>query len=97
MYGTIARMKVKEGHEQALLELERTELASNRGVAPEFLYVYKLDGSKNEYLMVVAFESQEAYRKNAESPEQHERYQRVMEHLDSPPEWSDGQIIFSHP
>ena len=96
MYGTVARMKAKSGHEDALLELQREELQLAEADQIGFLYVYKLDGSENEYIMVVGFESKEAYKTNAESPEQHERYLRYMEHMDGDPEWNDGEIILAH-
>jgi hypothetical protein len=47
------------------------------------------------FMLVVGFESEEAYRKNAESPEQHARYEKYRALLDADPEWYDGEIAFS--
>lgn len=62
-----------------------------------FQHVYRLDSDNNEYFMVVAFESREAYVANADSPEQHERYLKYREMLESEPAWHDGEIVFSYP
>jgi hypothetical protein len=45
----------------------------------------------------VAFESKEAYQKNAASPEQNARYEEYRALLDADPEWHDGEIIASYP
>jgi hypothetical protein len=48
-------------------------------------------------MLVVGFESKEAYRANAESPEQNARYEQYVQLLDGPPEWNDGEIAYSFP
>jgi hypothetical protein len=45
--------------------------------------------------MAVVFSSKEAYVKNAESPEQNSRYEAFMELLEGPPEWHDGEVVYS--
>lgn len=55
-----------------------------------------MDADQREYFLVVGFESREAYVANANSPEQHERYLRFRELLESDPEWHDGEIPYSH-
>ena len=44
-------------------------------------------------MLAVGFKDKEAYVANAQSPEQHERYLQMIEHLESEPEWQDGEII----
>ncbi len=39
------------------------------------------------------FESEEAYRKNAESPEQHRRWQQLRSILEVDIEWHDGDVM----
>lgn len=95
MYGTVARMKVKEGHEQALLDLEQQELSARGENSPSFVYIYRLDGTDRDYMIAVGFESKDAYTANAGSPEQHARYLRLIEHLEGDPDWSDGEIVFA--
>ena len=92
MYGTVARMRVKPGSEQKLLELgRRADMRSIPGLVAEA--VYRLDGRPDEYMLVVAFESKEAYLANASSPEQHRRYLEYRELLAADPEWNDGKIV----
>ena len=43
--------------------------------------------------MSVVFESEEAYKKNADSPEMNTEYRRMLEHLQGEPEWHDGHVI----
>lgn len=95
MYGTIARFRMKPGMEQRFEEFSRQEVPQLPGFV--FQHVYRMDADPNEYYLVVAFESREAYQANATSPKQHERYQQYSELMDSEPEWHDGEIMFSSP
>jgi quinol monooxygenase YgiN len=95
MYGSIARMKVKPGMLQALQEWERGARQDIPGMV--FSHTYQSDADPNEIWIVVAFESREAYRKNAESPEMNAMYQEYRAKLEADPEWHDGEIISSHP
>jgi quinol monooxygenase YgiN len=96
MYGTVARLHVKPGMEEKLRQLDQEE--RNRKV-PGFVFehVYRLDSNPNEYLLVVGFTDREAYRANADSPDQNARYVRFRELLTADPEWHDGEIIASFP
>ena len=92
MYGTVARVKVKPGMEEKFVALGRSaEMRSIPGLAAEA--VYRLDKGENEYMLVVAFESKEAYVRNAQSPEQNQRYVAFRELLAADPEWNDGEIV----
>jgi quinol monooxygenase YgiN len=92
MYGTVARMKVKPGMEQKLMALSQSQdMRSIPGLVAEA--VYKLDGKPDEYILVVAFDSKEAYQANAGSPDQHKRYLELRELLAADPEWNDGEIV----
>ena len=95
MYGTIARMKLKPGAEAEMTRMIRETAPQIPGFA--FQHIYKLDAGSNEYLIVIGFESKGAYVANANSPEQHERYQQYVNLLAAPPEWNDGEIISSLP
>jgi hypothetical protein len=48
-------------------------------------------------MLVVGFESKEAYKKNAESPEMHQMYTEYRKFLAADPEWHDGEIVESQP
>ena len=91
MYGTIARLQVKPGMLDELQRFGREEVDGLPALT--FQYVIQSDDDPNEMWLVVGFESREAYKTNADSPEQHERYLRFRSLLDADPEWHDGEYI----
>jgi quinol monooxygenase YgiN len=94
MYGTGARMKVKPGRVEQIMELTREfEAAQVPGWVGE--YVYQMDADANEYYAAIIFESKEAYQANANRPEQDAFYRRFVELLEEEPEWHDGEIVYS--
>ncbi len=93
MYGTVARMKAKPGTEEQFLALNEAGSTISGLV---FEHVFRLDSGDNEYLLVVGFESKEAYMANANSPEMHEMYLAYRELLETEPEWNDGEVILSN-
>ncbi len=96
MYGTVARMKVIPGHEDEIRRIT-DEWAEDRGSAhgEVAVYVYKLDNSPNEYIMVAVFTDRDSYVRNAADPETDRWYRQLREHLEADPEWNDGEIIQS--
>jgi quinol monooxygenase YgiN len=96
MYGTVARLRIKPGAEEKLRELSRD--AEEVGM-PGFVFehIYRLDADPNEFILAVGFENKEAYVANANSPEQHARYEQYRALLAADPEWNDGEIIHSFP
>ncbi len=94
MYGTIARLRVKAGMEERL-----TELAANEQFPPEQRaeYVYRSASEPGIYYLIVVFTSEAAYRRNAERPETHASYERLLQFLEGEPEWRDGAIVHSYP
>jgi heme-degrading monooxygenase HmoA len=96
MYGTVARLTLKPGMHERFVQLGREiEAQGSPGWVAEC--IYQADTNPDEYFMAVIFESKEAYRKNAESPEQDSIYRRMRELLVADPEWHDGQVIFAKP
>ena len=94
MYGTVCRFQIKPGMEAKLVELTHEyESMSLVGISAE--YVYRMDSSASEYYMAVIFESEEAYKKNAASPEQDARYRKFRALLAGEPEWHDGTIVYA--
>lgn len=91
MYGTIARLRVKEGREADLLS--HLDQYRTGGLAPGFVAsaVYRADAGG--HWLAVVFESEEAYKANADSPEQNARYQEFRALLDADPEWHDGNVV----
>ena len=92
MYGTIARLRLKEGAEA---ELDRLNQEFRTLDVPGYIgeYIYRMDADPSEYYMVVLFATKEDYWKNAESAEQQERYGAFRALLAADPEWHDGEII----
>lgn len=99
MYGTLARMRLKQGAEedfrQLMDEMSADGEANMRGWVSTS--VYRADSDPREVWIAVAFRDREAYHANAQSPEQDERYQKMRALLDADPEWHDGEIIAGGP
>lgn len=95
MYGTVARLQVKPGKEAELQRLGQEMAPQIPGFA--FQHVFRSEGDPNELYLVVGFDSEQAYRDNAASPEQHQRYEQFRALLNADPEWHDGKIIDSYP
>lgn len=90
MYGTIAKVQTDAGKIDEL-----KALAQRLGTAPGQLgrLVYQMDANPNELFLVALFESRQAYWDNAQSPEQHARYQEMSVLFTSEPEWHDGAVV----
>jgi quinol monooxygenase YgiN len=96
MYGTVARLRIKPGKEAELRQLGQ-EMAEQRPPGATFSYLYRTAADSRELYLVVGFESEQAYRANAASPEQHRRYEQYRALLEAEPEWHDGEIIDAVP
>ena len=94
MYGTVARLRVKPGMEERLQQLTKEfESLSVPGWVDTI--VYRMDTDANEYYMAVVFHDRETYFDNANNPEQDARYRQMLELLEGPPEWHDGEIVYA--
>jgi hypothetical protein len=94
MYGTIARMRLKEGMEEQITaymqQYQDVEIPGARAA-----YLFRMDADPRELYLVAVFDSKEAYVANAGSPEQHSRYEEMLRLIEGPPEWHDGEVIYS--
>jgi hypothetical protein len=92
MYGTIARLTVKAGHEEAFLNAGEQEWAAP---PPGIIFdvLYRSDRDPREFWLAVGFESKDAYTANASSAMQHQRYVQLRALLETDPEWHDGEIV----
>ena len=90
MYGTIFNLDIKPGHHEALLKVLTEGQSTPDGMIAWF--VMNPD-EKDEWVGVAVFESKEAYISNADSPQQHEMFLKVMDHLASEPTWTDGTYV----
>ncbi len=93
MYGTVAHLRIKPGAEAELERLGREHGPQLPGF--RFQYVYRLDADPQSAVLVVGFESKEAYHANAASPEQAARYAQYRALLEADPEWHDGEIVYA--
>jgi quinol monooxygenase YgiN len=92
MFGTIGRYRIKPGHEQRFVD----EMKSFEGDPPPgWVYhtVFRSAKDPNEVWVSVVFDNEDAYRKNASSPEMDKEYRKMLEHLQGEPEWHDGHVI----
>ena len=89
MYGTIFNLDIKPGHHEAFLETLKRE---STPIGMSAWFVMNPD-EKTEWIGVAVFESKESYVANADSPEQHQSFLRMMEHLNSEPTWTDGTYV----
>ncbi|HVH62557.1 MAG TPA: antibiotic biosynthesis monooxygenase [Candidatus Dormibacteraeota bacterium] len=91
-YGTVVRYRLKPGQEQAFLEeMKSFEQSPPRGWI--YTTVFRSTTAPNELWMSVVFESEEAYKQNADSPDMDKQYRSMLEHLQEDPEWHDGHVV----
>lgn len=94
MYGTVARMRLKPGMNEQMQELMKGyEELNIAGYVSST--IYRMDNDPDEIYLAVVFDDRESYHANAQSPEQDQRYGRMLELLDGEPEWHDGEILYS--
>lgn len=94
MYGTVARMRVKAGAEAQFSQVAQ-EIGVGRAPGQVAVYAYQMDRDSREFFLVAMFESKAAYITNAQSPEQHARFTRLMQVLEAEPEWNDGEVVYA--
>lgn len=92
MYGTIARLRVKPGTDLSQLE---GDFARRNVPGHVATYVWRLDADPQVAMIVTMFESKAAYFANANSPEQHQDYLKMVSMLEGEPEWNDGEVVWS--
>lgn len=94
MYGTVAKIQVKPGAQEAFSRLSEIESGLDiPGMVAQ--YIFQMDEDPNQLYLIVMFKDKQSYVANAESPEQHERYLEMMHYLAAEPEWHDGEIIYA--
>ena len=91
LYGTIAKMKLKPGAEDKMMQ--EMEGSQDRREGHVATYVFKSDADPNVHFVTTIFESKDAYKKFADSPEQDKRFRQMRELLAADPEWHDGEVI----
>jgi quinol monooxygenase YgiN len=92
MFGTVGRLKVKPGKIDELKAAFEGDTGREIDGSIAF-YVYQVEGKENELILAVVFRDKESYMKNADDPAQDERYRTLVDLLEGPPSWEDGEII----
>ena len=95
MYGTIFRMKVKPGQEDAVVSLvkewEKERKPKIVGVVGG--YVMKPDNKQGLLIGVAVFKDKASYMANADDPDQDRWFRRIRDLLEADPEWEDGEYV----
>jgi heme-degrading monooxygenase HmoA len=91
VYGTVARMTLKPGAEEKVMQVMEGSQAGREGHVAT--YVFKSDADPNVHFVTTIFESKSAYKKFADSPEQDKRFHQMKELLAAEPDWHDGEVI----
>lgn len=92
MYGTVARVKVKPGKQEAFITFMATEVGQPVGYIGRC--IYQMDHDPDEFFVAGVFESKDAYFTHSDKPETHQIYLRLLDLLVGEPEWHDGQLVF---
>jgi quinol monooxygenase YgiN len=95
MYGTVSRMVLKPGMRERFMAVWH-EIEEQGFLGRVAEYLYQSDADPDELYLAVVFESEETYRRNAESPTMDVSYRRLRELMVDDPEWHDGAVIFAH-
>ena len=91
MFGTVARLQGLPGSEAVLMAWNQALTSGIEGMIHSV--VYRSVEEPDVFWLSVVFESEEAYRKNAESAEQHRRWGQMRSALATDIEWHDGHVI----
>jgi quinol monooxygenase YgiN len=92
MFGTVARYVLKPGHEKQFMD-EMGSFETDPPAGWVYHTAFRSTKDPNEIWLSVVFESEEAYKKNADSPEMDREYRKMLDHLQNEPEWHDGHVI----
>lgn len=91
MFGTVAKMRLKPGGDVMLMAWSQALLGNIPGMVS--ITVYRSADDPRTLWVSSVFESEEAYRTNADSPEQHRRWQQLRSIVEDDIEWHDGHIL----
>jgi heme-degrading monooxygenase HmoA len=91
LYGTVAKMKLKPGAEEKIMQVMEASQPDREGHVATF--IFKSDADPNVHFVTTVFESKSAYKKFADSPDQDKRFRQMRELMAADPEWHDGEIV----
>jgi heme-degrading monooxygenase HmoA len=91
MFGTVARSRLKEGVTIDQFKEQFKDAEGPPGAVS--LLVFQSANDPREIWIASAFESREAYFRNAESAEQKARFELMRDLVEGQPEWHDGEVV----
>jgi quinol monooxygenase YgiN len=99
MYGTMARFTLEPGQKETMRALHEKWQRERKPEAKGLIADYVLESERvpGEWFVMVLFDSEENYRKNAADPEQHRQYEEMRALMTADPEWNDGQVFAIEP
>ena len=89
MYGSIFSLKPKQGMKEDLIDSFKDN-STPEGMISWYLMNPDDDG---DLIGIAMFKSKEAYKLNAERPETHQNFIKMMEFLNEEPLWNDGEFV----
>ena len=95
MFGTVAILKPKSGKEADVVRHFDTWWQQRAGKVPGALggEVRRNAANPAELIVTVSFDSEGAYRSNANDPQQDAWFQDLLAMLEGEPRWIDGEIL----
>ena len=98
MYGTLYHLQPRQGQQQAVLDhlfrWEQEHLPQVTGYVGGYVLEPAAQPPTGPFgiLLIVVFDSQDAYTRHRDDPEQDRWYQHLQELLEQAPEWREGEI-----
>ncbi len=94
MFGTIGHVRVKPGHDTAILQLQDEWERTIRPTIPgAFVSLFgQPKGRSDEVVFIALAQDEPTYRALAASPAQDAWYRRLMEHCQGEPVWEDVEM-----
>jgi quinol monooxygenase YgiN len=93
MFGSVAKVKLKPGSFDKMLDLMKG-LEGRPVKGRVFNAVFRSQSDPDEVWSVVGFEDEATYRANADDPQTAAQAKQWQQLMAAPPEWHDGEIVW---
>lgn len=95
MYGTVGRARVRPENRDRLVKVLREQSYAEGVWGFRQAFVMFPENRGDEAIVVAMFDDRDSYWRNADNPEQHQRYLEYRALMEDEPEWADGEWIES--
>ena len=92
MYGSVFYLKPKHGKKEALIDALANNSSSTEGMVA---WLVMNPDSNGDLIAIAIFKDKDSYKLNAEKPDTHENFIKLMDFLEEEPVWNDGIFIIS--